>query len=103
MLTGKETLFTEEAQAHLYGHVAGAARAFNITPMFWKKYRKGQITIRQAFSAIARLISDEWWINQFKAQRMHCYEALLIAAGEMNKDHSPYASKTAIRDVHSRR
>ncbi|CZU15986.1 replication endonuclease from prophage-like region [Enterobacter hormaechei] len=100
---GKETLFTDEAQAHLYGHVAGAARAFNITPMFWKKYRKGQITIRQAFSAIARLINDEWWINQFKAQRMRWHEALLIAAGEVNKDRSPYASKTAIRDVHSRR
>ncbi|HDR2472566.1 TPA: replication endonuclease [Enterobacter soli] len=100
---GKETLFTDEAQAHLYGHVAGAACAFNITPMFWKKYRKGQITIRQAFSAIARLINDEWWINQFKAQRMRWHEALLIAAGEVNKDRSPYASKTAIRDVHSRR
>jgi large subunit ribosomal protein L30 len=100
---GKETLFTDEAQAHLYGHVAGAARAFNITPMFWKKYRKGQITIRQAFSAIARLINDEWWINQFKAQRMRWHEALLIAAGEVNKDRSPYASRTAIRDVHSRR
>ncbi len=71
--------------------------------MFWKKYRKGQITIRQAFSAIARLINDEWWINQFKAQRMRWHEALLIAAGEVNKDRSPYASKTAIRDVHSRR
>ncbi|HGH4617979.1 TPA: replication endonuclease [Enterobacter bugandensis] len=100
---GKETLFTDEAQAHLYGHVAGAARAFNITPMFWKKYRKGQITIRQAFSTIARLINDEWWINQFKGQRMRWHEALLIAAGEVNKDRSPYASKTAIRDVHSRR
>ena len=100
---GKETLFTDEAQAHLYGHVAGAARAFNITPMFWKKYRKGEITIRQAFSAIARLINDEWWINQFKAQRMRWHEALLIAAGEVNEDRSPYASKTAIRDVHSRR
>lgn len=100
---GKETLFTDEAQAHLYGHVAGAARAFNITPMFWKKYCKGQITIRQAFSAISRLINDEWWINQFKAQRMRWHEALLIAAGEVNKDRSPYASRTAIRDVHSRR
>ena len=28
---------------------------------------------------------------------------MLIAAGEVNKDRSPYASKTAIRDVHARR
>lgn len=100
---GKETLFTDEAQVHLYGQVAGIARAFNITPMHWKKYRKGQMTIRQAFSAISRLIKDEWWVDQLKAQRMRWCEALLIAAGEVNKDRSPYASKRAIRDVHARR
>lgn len=33
---GRETLFTDEAQAHLYGKVAGVARAFNLTPMYWK-------------------------------------------------------------------
>lgn len=100
---GKETLFTDEAQAHLYGQVAGVARAFNLTPIYWKKYRKGQMTIRQAFSAISRLIKDEWWVNQLKAQRTRWCEALLIAAGEVNKDRSPYASKRAIRDVHARR
>ncbi|HDC4536358.1 TPA: replication endonuclease [Enterobacter asburiae] len=100
---GKETLFSDDAQSHLYGQVAGIARAFNITPMFWKKYRKGQMTIRMAFSAISRLIKDEWWVNQLKAQRMRWREALLIAAGEVNKDRSPYASKIAIRDVHARR
>ena len=100
---GKEDLFTDEAQSHLYGQVAGIARAFNFTPMYWKKYRKGQMTIRMAFSAISRLIKDEWWVNQLKAQRMRWREALLIAAGEVNKDRSPYASKMAIRDVHARR
>ncbi|HFH2655076.1 TPA: replication endonuclease [Escherichia coli] len=100
---GKETLFTDEAQVHIYGQVAGVARAFNLTPLYWKKYRKGQITIRMAFSAISRLIKDDWWVNQLKAQRMRWREALLIAAGEVNKDRSPYASKMAIREVHSRR
>lgn len=100
---GKDMLFTDEAQAHLYGQVAGIARAFNFTPMYWKKYLKGQMTIRMAFSAISRLIKDEWWVNQLKAQRMRWREALLIAAGEVNKDRSPYASKMAIRDVHARR
>ena len=100
---GKETLFTDEVQAHLYGQVAGIARAFNFTPMYWKKYRKGQMTIRMAFSAISRLTKDDWWVSQLKAQRMRWREALLIAAGEVNKDRSPYASKMAIRDVHARR
>lgn len=99
----KESLFTDEAQDHLYGHVAGAARAFNISPLYWKKYRKGQMTTRQAYSAIARLFNDEWWTHQLKGQRMRWHEALLIAVGEVNKDRSPYASKHAIRDVRARR
>lgn len=100
---GKEALFTDDAQSYLYGQLAGAVRAFNITPMYWKKYRKGQMTIRMAYSAIARMMNNEWWVSQLKAQRMRWRESLLIAAGEVNKDRSPYASKTAIRDVHARR
>lgn len=100
---GKEALFTDDAQSYLYGQLAGAVRAFNIAPMYWKKYRKGQMTIRMAYSAIARMMNNEWWVSQLKAQRMRWRESLLIAVGEVNKDRSPYASKTAIRDVHARR
>ena len=99
----KEALFTDDAQSYLYGQLAGAVRALNITPMYWKKYQKGQMTIRMAYSAIARMMNNEWWVNQLKAQRMRWRESLLIAAGEVNKDRSPYASKSAIRDVHARR
>ncbi|MGH5366464.1 replication endonuclease [Citrobacter freundii] len=99
----KEALFTDDAQSYLYGQLAGAVRALNITPMYWKKYLKGQMTIRMAYSAIARMMNNEWWVSQLKAQRMRWRESLLIAAGEVNKDRSPYASKSAIRDVHARR
>lgn len=99
----KEVLFTDDAQTWLYGEIAGAARAFNITPLHWKKYRKGKLTAREAFSAVFRLITDDWWVGQFKAQRTRWNEALLIAVGEVSKKRSPYASKKAIRDVHARR
>lgn len=99
----KEALFTDDAQSYLYGQLAGAVRALNITPMYWKKYLKGQMTIRMAYSAIARMMNNEWWVSQLKAQRMRWRESLLIAAGEVNKDRSSYASKSAIRDVHARR
>ncbi|WP_370640075.1 replication endonuclease [Buttiauxella sp. S04-F03] len=99
----KEVLFTDEAQSWLYGEIAGAARAFNVTPLHWKKYRKGKLTAREAFSAVFRLITDDWWVAQFKAQRTRWNEALLIAVGEVSKKRSPYASKQAIRDVHARR
>ena len=98
----KEALFTDDAQSYLYGQLAGAVRALNITPMYWKKYQKGQMTIRMAYSAIARMMNNEWWVSQLKAHRMRWRESLLIAAGEVNKDRSPYASKSAIRDVHAR-
>lgn len=50
-------------------------------PLYWKKYRKGQMTTRQAYSSIARLFNDEWWTHQLKGQRMRWHEALLIAVG----------------------
>lgn len=98
-----EVLFTDEAQSWLYGEIAGAARAFNVTPLHWNKYRKGKLTVRDAFSSVFRLITDDWWVGQFKAQRTRWNEALLIAVGEVSKKRSPYASKQAIRDVHARR
>lgn len=98
-----EVLFTPRAQSYLYGQIAGAARAFNITPVHWKKYQKGKLTIANAWSAIGRLISDDWWLSQLKAQRTRWNEALLIAAGLVNKTYSPYASKQAVREVQTRR
>lgn len=85
---GKDMLFTDEAQAHLYGQVAGIARAFNFTPMYWKKYRKGQMTIRMAFSAISRLIKDEWWLTSSRRS---------VCAGERRCSLPPVRS---IKTVH---
>ncbi|MEL7631189.1 replication endonuclease [Pectobacterium aroidearum] len=98
-----DALFTDVAQAELYGHVASMARAFNITPLFWKNYRKGTLDIRKAIASVCRLINEEWWVRQLKAQRTRWREALMIAVGQVNKKASPYASKMAIRDVQARR
>jgi len=96
-------LFTDSAQQKIYGEVAGAARVFNITPMHWQKYCKRKLDMRSAFSSIARLVNDEWWIRQLKAQRTQWRESLLIAVGEVSLQKSGYASKQAIRDVRARR
>ncbi|WP_212768924.1 replication endonuclease [Pectobacterium versatile] len=98
-----DALFTDAAQTELFGHVASMARAFNITPLFWKNYRKGTLNIRKAIASISRLINEEWWTRQLKAQRTRWREALNIAVGQVSKKASPYASKMAIRDVQSRR
>ncbi|MGV8924792.1 MAG: replication endonuclease [Ewingella sp.] len=96
-------LFTDRAQATIYGQVAGDALDFNVIPMHWKKYCKHKLDMRSAFSSIARLVNDEWWIRQLKAQRTQWRESMLIAAGEVSLQKSGYASKQAIRDVRARR
>ncbi|EKN4016097.1 replication endonuclease [Yersinia enterocolitica] len=99
----KKSLFSDKAQAKIYGLVAGAARSLNITPKYWMRYCKGELDRQHALRGIMRLVNDEWWVRKLKALRMQWREALLIAAGEVNFQSSEYASKVAIRDVHSRR
>lgn len=96
-------LISDSVQAEFYGQVAGMARAFNVTPLHWRKYRKGKLNTELAIASLSRLVNSEWWERQLKAQRTRWREALLIAAGEVNRNKSPYASKQAIRDVQARR
>lgn len=100
---GKNLLFTDAAQSAIYGQVAGAARSFHVTPKYWARYCHGELKKQHALRSIMRLVNVAWWIRQLKALRMQWREALLIAAGEVNFQRSEYASKVAIRDVHSRR
>ncbi|WP_439144584.1 replication endonuclease, partial [Serratia ureilytica] len=96
-------LLSNSVQAVFYGRIARMARAFNITPMHWRKYCKGKLDASSAVASLSRLANAEWWERQLKAQRTRWREALLIAAGEVNLKKYPYASKQAIRDVQARR
>ncbi|AWC71342.1 replication endonuclease [Serratia marcescens] len=95
--------FEDATQSEFYGCIAGMARAFNITPMHWRKYRKGKLDARSATASLSRLVNSEWWERQLKAQRTQWREALLIAVGNVNRGASSYASRQAIRDVKARR
>lgn len=99
----KTGLFEDSTQACFYGHTAPMARAFNITPMHWNKYRKGKLDARSAIASLSRLVDAEWWERQLKAQRTRWREALLIAVGNVNRGASSYSSKQAIREVKARR
>ncbi|MEL5668783.1 replication endonuclease [Serratia ureilytica] len=96
-------LLSNSVQAVFYGRIARMARAFNITPMHWRKYCKGKLDASSAVASLSRLANAEWWERQLKAQRTRWREALLIAAGEVNLKKYPYASKQAISDVQARR
>ncbi|WP_447883987.1 replication endonuclease [Serratia fonticola] len=96
-------LISASVQARFYGLVGDMARAFNVTPMHWRKYRKGRLDADSAIAGLQRLVNSEWWERQLKALRTRWREALLIAAGEVNRNKYPYASKQSIRDVQARR
>ncbi len=96
-------LISDSVQADFYGRVGNMTRAFNVTPMHWRKYSKGKLNAGSALASLSRLVNSEWWERQLKAQRTRWREALLIAAGEVNRNKYPYASKQAIRDVQARR
>lgn len=100
---GGDKLLDDATQSGFYGHIAGMARAFNITPMHWRKYRKGKLDARSAVASLSRLVNAEWWERQLKAQRTRWREALLIAVGNVNRGASSYASRQAITDVKARR
>ncbi len=100
---GSDKLLDDATQSGFYGHIAGMARAFNITPMHWRKYRKGKLDARSAVASLSRLVNAEWWERQLKAQRTRWREALLIAVGNVNRGASSYASRQAITDVKARR
>ncbi|MGP2468396.1 replication endonuclease [Yersinia sp. 2540 StPb PI] len=98
-------LLQTDTQVRIYGDLARMARAFNITPMHWRKYLKDRLDITSAIASLSRLVNPEWWERKLKAQRTRWREALLIAVGNVSRDMSAssYASKQAIREVFARR
>ncbi|HHH1555054.1 TPA: replication endonuclease [Yersinia enterocolitica] len=101
----RAVLLQTDTQVRIYGDLARMARAFNITPMHWRKYLKGRLDITSAIASLSRLVNPEWWERKLKAQRTRWREALLIAVGNVSRDMSAssYASKQAIREVFARR
>ncbi|QDW33738.1 replication endonuclease [Yersinia sp. KBS0713] len=101
----RAVLLQADTQVRIFGDLARMARAFNITPMHWRKYLKGRLDITSAIASLSRLVNPEWWERKLKAQRTRWREALLIAVGNVSRDMSAssYASKQAIREVFARR
>ncbi|CVC02596.1 Bacteriophage replication gene A protein (GPA) [Serratia marcescens] len=96
-------LIGDSVQAEFYGRIASMTREFKVVPMHWRKFCKGKLDADSALAGISRMTNSEWWERQLKAQRTRWREALLIAAGEVNRNKHPYASKMAISDVQARR
>lgn len=97
VLTERDTLIM------LYRRFAGAAQSFHITPLYWAKFLNGKMEAPEAAAALDRLINPDWWSRKLRLRRTHWREHLYIAAGQVNKNVSPYLSKSAHRDWQSQR
>ncbi|SFC49082.1 replication endonuclease [Pragia fontium] len=100
---GPEILSTPDVLEMLYRLFAGAARSFHVTPLFWAKYLRGKLQPTDAAASIARLVNPDWWRRKLRTRRTHWREHLYIAAGQVNKNISPYLSKSGYRDWQTQR
>ncbi|ATO33436.1 replication endonuclease [Dickeya dianthicola] len=100
---GQATLFSEEAQARIYGQLAALAQALNVAPAHWHRHQNGTLTLAQACAGIMRLVTPRWWERQLKIQRTRWREALWIAGGEVSRAASPFLSRQALQDIRYRR
>ena len=66
-----------------------------IAPYF-ADYQKDEISEQQIVIALAKLSDATWWQNKLKRQWSFQREHLAIAAGQVQKSASPYASKTCV-------
>ena len=98
-----DVLLSEHFQNTLFSVVAGMARALNVTPLHWSRFSKGTLDATAAVASLSRLVNADWWQRQLLTQQTRWREALMIAAGYVNRTASAYASKNALREVRSRR
>ena len=67
-----------------------------ITAPYFADYQKDEISEQQIVIALAKLSDATWWQNKLKRQWSFQREHLAIAAGQVQKSASPYASKTCV-------
>lgn len=67
-----------------------------ITAPYFADYQQDKITNHQIVIALAKLSDAKWWQNKLRRQWSFQREHLAIAAGQVQKSASPYASRTCV-------
>lgn len=80
----------------IYKFALEQLKPLRITAPYFADYKKGEITEQQIVIALAKLSDDKWWQNKLKRQWAFQREHLAIAAGQVQKSASPYASRTCV-------
>lgn len=100
----KKVIFDAYHQSMIYGEIADLSRLLHVTPLHFQTYDKyGVIKLKQVYSAIARLVSPDFWERRLKEKRTRWIESLSIAAMDVNCNSTPYVSKRGVKAVISQK
>lgn len=80
----------------IYKFALEQLKPLKITAPYYADYKKNEINEQQIVIALAKLSDDKWWQSRLKRQWAFQREHLAIAAGQVQKYASPYASRTCV-------
>ena len=80
----------------IYKFALEQLKPLRIPAPYFADYKKDEITEQQIVIALAKLSDDKWWQNKLKRLWAFQREHLAIAAGQVQKSASPYASRTCV-------
>lgn len=80
----------------IYKFALEQLKPLKITIPYFADYQRGEINEQQIVIALAKLSDTKWWQNKLKRQWAFQREHLAIAAGQVQKAASPYASRTCV-------
>ena len=94
--TDEFKLSNNDHELTIYRFALEQLKPLRITAPYFADYKKDEITAQQIVIALAKLSDDKWWQNKLKRIWAFQREHLAIAAGQVQKSASPYASRTCV-------
>lgn len=94
--TDEFKLNDSDHELSIYKFALEQLKPLKITIPYFADYQRGEINEQQIVIALAKLSDTKWWQNKLKRQWAFQREHLAIAAGQVQKAASPYASRTCV-------
>ncbi|OCG60791.1 replication endonuclease [Gilliamella sp. Nev3-1] len=94
--TDEFKLSNNDHELAIYKFALEQLKPLKITAPYFADYKKNEISEQQIVIALAKLSDDKWWKSKLKRRWAFQREHLAIAAGQVQKSASPYASRTCI-------
>lgn len=94
--TDEFKLNDSEHELSIYKFALEQLKPLKITAPYFTDYQKAEINEQRIVIALAKLSDAKWWQNKLKRVWAFQREHLAIAAGQVQKSASPYASRTCV-------